>query len=78
MDTTFEKLKALIVERLGVDPEEVTTAASFTGDLGADSLDVVEFVMELEDVFDIEITDEDAEKLQTVQDVLTYIENKAN
>ena len=71
---TLEKLKALIVERLGVDAEEVTPNASFTGDLGADSLDVVEFIMELEDAFDIQITDEDAEKLQTVQDVLTYIE----
>lgn len=78
MDTTFEKLKALIVERLGVEAEEVTLTASFTGDLGADSLDVVEFVMELEDVFDIEISDEDAEKLQTVQDVITYIENHVN
>lgn len=76
MDTTFEKLKALIIDRLGVEAEEVKLEASFTGDLGADSLDVVEFIMELEDVFNIEIPDEDAETLQTVQDVINYIENQ--
>lgn len=73
---TFEKLKKLIVEHLGVDPEEVKLEASFTQDLGADSLDVVEFIMELEDQFDLEIPDEDAEMIKTVDDVVKYIESK--
>lgn len=75
MSSVLEKLKGIVVERLGVDAGDVTLEASFTEDLGADSLDVVELVMELEDAFDVEITDEDAEKLKTVQDVITYIEN---
>lgn len=75
MSTTIEKLTAVVVERLGVSPEEVKPEANFRNDLGADSLDVVELVMELEDEFDIEITDEAAEKLQTVGDVIAYIEN---
>lgn len=71
---TFTKLKGLIVDRLGVDVEAVKPEASFTEDLGADSLDVVEFIMEMEDTFGLEIPDEDAEKLRTVGDAVAYIE----
>jgi len=74
-NSTFEQLKELIVERLSVKEEDVTPEASFTEDLGADSLDVVEFIMELEEAFDLEIPDEDAEKLRTVNDVIAYIES---
>lgn len=73
----FDDVKAIIVEQLGVKPEEVTTGASFVDDLGADSLDTVELVMALEEKFDLEIPDEDAEKLLTVQDAVTYIEGHA-
>jgi len=69
----FERVKRIIVERLGVDEAEVTPEASFKDDLGADSLDVVELVMELEDEFDLEISDEDAEKISTVGEVVEYI-----
>ena len=69
-----EKVKSIIVEQLGVDAEEVTPAASFTDDLGADSLDIVELVMALEEEYEMEISDEDAEKIRTVQDVVNYIE----
>ena len=69
-----ERVKAIIVEQLGVDSEEVTLDASFTDDLGADSLDIVELVMAFEEEFGIEIPDEDAEKLQTVGDAISYIE----
>ena len=68
-----DKVKAIIVEQLGVDEEEVTPDASFVDDLGADSLDTVELVMEFEDEFEINIPDEDAEKIQTVGDAVTYI-----
>lgn len=74
--TTLEKLTGLIVDRLGVDKEEVTLEASFKDDLGADSLDVVEFIMELEDSFGIEVPDEDAENLATVGDVVKYLEER--
>ncbi len=67
------RVKSIIVEQLGVAAEEVTTEASFIEDLGADSLDIVELIMALEDEYDMEIPDEDAEKIQTVQDVITYI-----
>jgi len=67
-------VKAIIVEQLGVKPEEVTPNASFVEDLGADSLDTVELVMALEEKFDLEIPDEDAEKILTVQDAVNYIE----
>jgi len=71
-----EKIKDIIVEQLGVNPEQVTPSASFIGDLGADSLDTVELVMAFEEEFGVEVPDEDAEKLQTVSDVVKYIEDK--
>lgn len=70
------KVKDIIVEQLGVDPEKVKPEASFIDDLGADSLDIVELVMAMEEEFDLEIPDEDAEKLKTVQDVASYLEKK--
>ncbi len=70
------KVKEIIVEQLGVDAEEVTTGASFIEDLGADSLDTVELVMALEEEFDLEIPDEDAEKIAKVQDAVSYITSK--
>jgi acyl carrier protein len=69
-----EKVKQIIVEELGVDEPEVTANARFIEDLGADSLDTVELVMRFEEEFDIEIPDEDAEKIQSVRDAITYIE----
>ena len=72
-----DKVKQIIVEQLGVDEGEVTPNASFVDDLGADSLDTVELVMAFEEAFDIEITDEDAEKSRTVQDAVTYINQHA-
>lgn len=71
------KIKAIIAEQLGVKPEEVTPNASFVDDLGADSLDTVELIMALEEEFNIEIPDEDAEKMKTVGDAIKYIEEKA-
>ncbi len=68
-----DKVKQIIVEQLGVDEAEVTPKASFVDDLGADSLDTVELVMAFEEGFDIEIPDEDAEKIRTVQDAVNYI-----
>jgi len=68
-----DKVKSIIVEQLGVPAEDVTEEASFIEDLGADSLDIVELVMALEEEYDIEISDEDAEKIQTVGDAITYI-----
>ena len=75
MSDIATKVKAIIVDKLGVDEAEVTTEASFTNDLGADSLDTVELIMEFEKEFNIQISDEDAEKIQTVADVVKYIEN---
>src|SRR5206468_1093671 len=72
-----EKVKDIIVEQLGVNPEQVTPQASFIEDLGADSLDIVELVMAFEEEFGVEVPDEDAEKLQTVGDVIKYIEEKS-
>ena len=72
-----EKVKEIIVEQLGVDEGEVTPSASFIDDLGADSLDNVELVMAFEEKFDVEIPDEDAEKIRTVQDVIDYISKHA-
>lgn len=73
-----EKVKEIIIEQLGVDSGEVTAAASFINDLGADSLDTVELVMALEEEFDIEIPDEEAEKLQTVGQAIDYIKAHTN
>jgi acyl carrier protein len=70
-----DRVKEIIVEQLGVSPEQVTETASFVDDLRADSLDTVELVMALEEEFDIEIPDEDAEKIRTVQDAIKYIED---
>ena len=72
-----EKVKQIIVEQLQVDEAEVTPTASFQEDLGADSLDVVELVMQFEEAFDLEIPDEDAEKIKTVKDAIDYIEKNA-
>jgi acyl carrier protein len=69
-----EKVKSIIVEQLGVEDSEVTPDASFVNDLGADSLDTVELVMAFEEAFDIEIPDEDAEKIVTVKNAIDYIE----
>ena len=74
--TTQEKITEIIVEQLGVKPEEVTPEASFVDDLGADSLDTVELVMALEEEFGTEIPDEDAEKIQTVGDAVKYVDEK--
>ncbi|WP_414046624.1 acyl carrier protein [Macrococcus equi] len=71
----FDKVKDIIVDRLGVDADKVTADASFKDDLGADSLDIAELVMELEDQFGMEIPDEDAEKINTVGDAVKYIES---
>ena len=71
-----DKVKDIIVEQLGVNPEQVTDTASFIEDLGADSLDTVELVMAFEEEFNVEVPDEDAEKLQAVGDVVKYIEEK--
>lgn len=71
-----EKFKEIIVDRLGVDPNQITPEASFVEDLGADSLDTVELVMAFEEEFDIEIPDEDAEKLTTVGKAMEYLEKR--
>jgi acyl carrier protein len=71
----FEKIKATIAEQLSIDEEEITTESSFIDDLGADSLDIVELIMALETEFDLEIPDEDAEKISTVGDVVDYIKS---
>jgi acyl carrier protein len=74
---SVDKVKQIISEQLGVDEGEVTPSASFVDDLGADSLDTVELVMALEEAFDVEIPDEDAEKIRTVQDAIDYIDKRA-
>lgn len=71
-----EKVKQIIVEQLGVDENQVEPSASFVDDLGADSLDIVELVMAFEEAFDLDIPDEDAEKIKTVGDAIKYIEDK--
>ena len=75
MSTIDERVKKIIVEQLGVKEEEVVNSASFVDDLGADSLETVELVMALEEEFDIEIPDEEAEKITTVQAAIDYVEN---
>jgi len=71
-----ERVKQIIVEQLGVDENQVDPSASFVDDLGADSLDIVELVMAFEEAFDLDIPDEDAEKIKTVKDAVDYIESK--
>ena len=72
----LDKIKSIVVDQLGVDENQVTEDASFVDDLGADSLDTVELIMAFEEEFDIEIPDEDAQKIKTVKDVMEYIEAK--
>lgn len=73
MASIEERVQKIVAEQLGVEEEQVTPEASFMDDLGADSLDTVELVMALEEEFDIEISDEDAEKIQTVKDAISYV-----
>ena len=77
MSEIADKVKKIVVEHLGVEENKVTPEASFIDDLGADSLDTVELVMAFEEAFDLDIPDEDAEKITTVKDAVDYIENKA-
>ena len=72
----FRSVNKIIVEQLGVSPDEVKPEASFVDDLGADSLDLTELIMAMEEEFDIEIADDDAQKIQKVQDAIDYIESK--
>ena len=76
-DNIESRVNAIIVEKLGVDESEISRDASFTNDLGADSLDTVELIMEFEKEFDITIPDEDAEKIATVGDAVDYVSEKA-
>jgi acyl carrier protein len=71
----LDKIKEIIAEQLGIDEDEVVPEASFLDDLGADSLDIVELIMAFEEEFDLEIPDEDAEKIKTVQNVIDYIKS---
>ncbi|MEN2776260.1 acyl carrier protein [Acetivibrio clariflavus] len=73
----FEKIKKIIVDQLGVEEDEITMESSFIDDLGADSLDIVELIMALEEEFDLEIPDSEAEKITTVGDVVEYIKNNS-
>lgn len=77
MSDIAEKVKSIIVEKLGVEASEVTPEASFTNDLGADSLDTVELIMEFEKVFSVSIPDDQAENIQTVGQAITYLEENA-
>src|SRR5438034_2825833 len=74
--TTYDRLKKIVVEQLGVDEDEVKPEASFVDDLNADSLDLVELIMSLEEEFQTEISDEDAEKIRTVGDAVEYIDER--
>jgi acyl carrier protein len=76
--STFERLKKIIVEQLGVDEADVKPAASFVDDLNADSLDLVELIMSLEEEFGTEISDEDAENIRTVQNAVDYVDERLN
>ena len=71
---TFEKVKAIVVDKLGVEPEDVKPTSTFVDDLGADSLDIVELIMKFEDEFGVEIPDEKAEKIKTVEDIVKYVD----
>ena len=73
MSNVADRIKKIVAEQLGVDEDQVTAEASFMDDLGADSLDTVELVMALEEEFDVEISDEEAEKIQTVKNAIDYI-----
>ena len=77
MSAVAQKVTEIIVAKLGVEESQVTPSASFTSDLGADSLDTVELIMEFEKAFNLTIDDSDAEKIQTVGDAITYIESKS-
>ena len=77
-DEIFSKVKAIVAEQLSVEADQVTPEANFQNDLNADSLDVVEMVMALEEAFDVEIPDEAAEEIKTVQDAVNYIAGKAS
>jgi acyl carrier protein len=76
--TTYDRLKKIVVEQLGADEDEVKPEASFVDDLNADSLDLVELIMSLEEEFGTEISDEDAEKIRTVQDAVDYIDERSS
>ena len=78
MSDNYEKMKEIIIHKLGVDENKITKEAKFVDDLGADSLDTVEIIMDFEEEFDVEIPDEDAEKLTTIQSALDYINSKLN
>ena len=78
MASTYDRLKKIVIEQLGVDEAEVTPEASFVDDLNANSLDLVELIMSLEEEFGTEISDEDAEKIRTVGDAVEYIDERAS
>ena len=78
MATTLERVQNIVSDRLGVDADKVVPDAEFIGDLDADSLDLVEVIMAMEQEFDVEIQDEDAEKIRTVKDAVTYIDEHAS
>ena len=78
MSDNYEKMKEIIIHKLGVDENKITKEAKFVEDLGADSLDTVEIIMEFEEEFEVEIPDEDAEQLTTIQKALDYINSKLN
>jgi len=78
MDNHYDKMKEIIIHKLGVDENKITKESTFIDDLGADSLDTVEIIMDFEEEFGVEIPDEDAEKLTTIQIALDYIESKLN
>lgn len=76
MSSTLDRVKKVVIDKLNANQDQITDTASFQDDLGADSLDIVDLVMGFEDEFDIEIPDEDAEKIQTVGQAVTYIDGK--